>query len=89
MIILERLLRLFGFLIALFAIIGIQIFIGVAILSALVVPFTYLYARLVGQSYNSLIDSSGMLYKLNKLGQWTIICLAGIAIFYLMLFIYF
>ena len=83
---LERLVKLFGILIIIAAILGIQIFIGIAILSMLIVPLTYLYCFIVKRSYNSVIDSSGILYKLNKLGQWSIVAAVGLTICWIFIF---
>lgn len=78
---LERLARFFGILIVLFAIIFMQIFIGIAIASMAIVPITYFYCKSVGRSYSSTIDSSYMLYNLNKLGQWALLSAGGFIIF--------
>ena len=51
-------------------IVAVNLFIAVAIASVLIVPFTFLYSKLIGKSYNYVIDQSNMLYKLNKFGQW-------------------
>lgn len=48
---------------------AIKVFIALAVVSMLIVPLTWIYAKLVGQSYNFTIDQSNMLYKLNKFGQ--------------------
>lgn len=70
---LNRYLRLLGILVAVLAFLAINIAIGIAVLSAMVVPLTYLYCLLSGKSYNSFIDTSQIIYTLNKIGQWTII----------------
>ena len=82
---LERILKIFGLLVAFFAIIGIQIFIGIAILSIIIVPITMIYSKMTGRSYNLVMDSSNLLYKLNKLGQWTIEFVAGLSIFWFLI----
>jgi hypothetical protein len=83
---LDRILGLFGVL-ALFAvIIGFQVFVGLAILSMLIVPITYLFCLVNGRSYNSVIDSSNMLYKMNKFGQWVWLVIIAIVVFYIFLF---
>lgn len=60
----------------------IKVLISVAILSMLIVPITYLYAKLVGKSYSSVIDMSNILYKLNKFGQWSIVIVVSFILFY-------
>jgi len=49
------------------------IFFSLALVSMLIVPATWVYAQLTGQSYNFVIDQSNMLYKLNIFGQWAIV----------------
>ena len=79
---LERIFKLLGILIILLAIFASQVFIGIAILSMLIVPSTLLYCKIVGRSYNSTIDRSNILYKLNKLGQYALLSAVGLLIFY-------
>lgn len=52
---------------------AIKVFIALAVVSMLIVPLTWIYAKLAGQSYNFTIDQSNMLYKLNKFGQWALL----------------
>lgn len=59
-----------GFIGSLLLALALFAFPGFLIVVLMIVPITWLWAKLTDQSYNSLIDSSGMLYKLNKLGQW-------------------
>ena len=40
---------------------------------------------MTGRSYNLVMDSSNLLYKLNKLGQWTIVFVAGLSIFWFLI----
>jgi len=61
----------FFFLLLLF--VAFKIFLALAIVSMLIVPLTWGYAKLAGQSYNFTIDQSNMLYKLNKFGQWSLL----------------
>jgi hypothetical protein len=49
------------------------IFFSLALVSMLIVPTTWVYAQLTGQSYNFVIDQSDMLYKLNIFGQWALV----------------
>jgi hypothetical protein len=61
----------FFFLLLLF--VAFKIFLALVIVSMLIVPLTWGYAKLAGQSYNFTIDQSNMLYKLNKFGQWSLL----------------
>lgn len=79
---LERLTRLLGIIIFILIIFAIKIFIGLIIMSIIIVPITYLYCRLTGRSYHSVMDSSELLYRANKWGQGAIIVLIAIGIFY-------
>ena len=54
------------------------LFLSVAIFSAAVVPLTWMWGLITGQSYDRVCDNSEVIYKLNKIGQWTIVI--GIAI---------
>lgn len=55
-----------------------QLFFVLAFLSMIIVPATWVYAQLNGISYNYLIDQSNMLYKLNILGQWSLLIGGGV-----------
>jgi hypothetical protein len=57
---------------------AVFIFLCLTFLSIFVVPFTWLYSKIVGQSYSFTIYQSDKLYKLNILGQWTILILFSI-----------
>ena len=61
----------FFFLIILF--IAFKILVALTIVSMAIVPLTWIYAKIAGQSYNFTIDQSNMLYKLNKFGQWSLL----------------
>jgi hypothetical protein len=61
----------FFFLIILF--IAFKILVALTIVSMAIVPLTWIYAKIAGQSYNFTIDKSNMLYKLNKFGQWSLL----------------
>jgi len=58
-----------------------KILIGLAVLSMLIVPITWIYSKIVGQSYNFTIDQSNILYKLNIFGQWSLILGLSLIIF--------
>jgi hypothetical protein len=56
-----------------FCVVFFHVFLGLIFLSMLIVPVTWAYAQLSGQSYSYTIDQSNILYKLNILGQWSLI----------------
>ena len=62
-----------------------QLFLLLAFLSMFIVPATWAYAQLNGQSYHFTIDQSNMLYKLNILGQWSLVIGGAIMLFSLLL----
>jgi hypothetical protein len=62
-----------------------QLFLLLAFLSMFIVPVTWVYAQLNGQSYHFTIDQSNMLYKLNILGQWSLVIGGAIMLFSLLL----
>jgi hypothetical protein len=62
-----------------------QLFLVLAFLSMFIVPVTWVYAQLNGQSYHFTIDQSNMLYKLNILGQWSLVIGGAIMLFSLLL----
>jgi len=67
--------RLFGLIYILMLIgiiVGIPIIIGIIVMSICIVPVTWAYSLAIGESYNSVCDSSNFLYKLNKLGKYSI-----------------
>jgi hypothetical protein len=55
------------------------VFIAIAIMSAAIVPITWIFGVFTGQSYDRVCDNSEIVYRLNQVGKWTIaIGLAGI-----------
>jgi hypothetical protein len=76
----RALLNLLTLLLIVFVIIFFHLFFALAILSMFIVPATWVYAQLNGQSYHFTIDQSNMLYKLNILGQWSLV-IGGAVIF--------
>lgn len=62
-----------------------QLFLLLAFLSMFIVPVTWVYAQLNGRSYHFTIDQSNMLYKLNILGQWSLVICGAIMLFSLLL----
>jgi hypothetical protein len=59
------------------------VFIAIAIMSAAIVPITWIFGVFTGQSYDRVCDNSEIVYRLNQVGKWTIVI--GIAF----LFVYF
>jgi hypothetical protein len=47
----------------------------------LIVPITWAYSQLTGQTYHFVIDQSDMLYKLNIFGQWALLVGGALIIF--------
>lgn len=88
MLTLERLLRLLGVIMIIVIIFAIQAFIAFTVLSMLIVPTTWIYSKFVDRSYNSVIDSSNMLYKLNIFGQWALAIGFTVGLIFTLLYIY-
>jgi hypothetical protein len=76
---------LFFFVLLLFA--AVNLFIAIALVSILIVPLTWLYAKLSGQSYNFTIDQSNILYKLNNFGQWSLLIGGSLLLLYFIIYI--
>jgi len=76
---------LFFFVLLLFA--AVNVFIAIALVSILIVPLTWLYAKLSGQSYNFTIDQSNILYKLNNFGQWSLLIGGSLLLLYFIIYI--
>ncbi len=86
---LNRALSLFIVFILAMMILFSGLFISLAIASIAIVPITWIWGLLTGQSYERVCDNSEIIYKLNQLGKWSIVI--GIAVFvvyliYLVLF---
>jgi hypothetical protein len=56
------------------------VFISIAIAAAAIVPLTWLWGLITGQSYDRVCDNSEIIYRLNQIGKWTIFI--GIAILF-------
>jgi hypothetical protein len=56
------------------------LFVSVAILAALIVPLTWIWGVLTGQSYDRVCDNSEIVYRLNQLGKWTLVIGAAIGL---------
>jgi hypothetical protein len=72
------LINLLTLLLIVLCVVFFQLFFVLAFLSMIIVPATCVYAQLNGISYNYLIDQSNMLYKLNILGQWSLLIGGGV-----------
>jgi len=72
------LINLLTLLLIVLCVVFFQLFFVLAFLSMIIVPATLVYAQLNGISYNYLIDQSNMLYKLNILGQWSLLIGGGV-----------
>jgi hypothetical protein len=72
------LINLLTLLLIVLCVVFFQLFFVLAFLSMIIVPATWVYAQLNGISYNYLIDQSNMLYKLNILGQWSLLIGGGV-----------
>ena len=59
------------------------VFIAVAIMSAAIVPITWIFGLFTGQSYDRVCDNSEIVYKLNQVGKWTLLVSVGIFIIWL------
>ncbi len=42
-------------------------------MSILVVPVTWIFGLVTGQSYDRVCDNSEIVYQLNRIGKWTIL----------------
>lgn len=74
----RQMLNLLILLIIVLCVVFFQLFLGLVALSIMIVPLTWVYAQLMGQSYSYTIDQSNLLYKLNILGQWSLIIGGGL-----------
>ncbi len=81
----RALINLLTLLLIIFVVVFFQLFLVLAFMSMLIVPATWVYAQLNGQSYSFTIDQSNMLYKLNILGQWSLVIGGAIMLFSLLL----
>jgi hypothetical protein len=58
------------------------ILIAIALMSALIVPLTFLWGLITGQSYDRVCDNSEFIYRLNQYGKWSLLIGFGIALIY-------
>jgi hypothetical protein len=79
--------NIFSLLILLFIVIlilGAGVFLSIAILSAGIVPLTWIWGLISGQSYDRVCDNSEVLYRLNQIGKWTIVIGCSFLLVYLL-----
>ena len=55
------------------AIILFPIFIGLLIMSMLITPLTWIYAKITNKSYRLICDQSEIIYQLNKFGRLSLL----------------
>lgn len=77
----RTLLFLFVFLLLMLFVVAFNIFIIVSLLSMAIVPLTWIYSKVVGRSYNFVMDQSEIIYKLNKFGQWSLMIGGAVLLF--------
>ena len=82
----RALINLLTLLLIIFVLVFFQLFLVLAVMSMFILPTTWVYAQLNRQSYSFTIDQSNMLYKLNILGQWSLV-IGGSIMFLSLLFI--
>jgi hypothetical protein len=56
------------------------LFITIALIGASVVPLTWIWGLLTGQSYERVCDNSEIIYRLNQIGKWTLLVLIALLI---------
>ena len=64
---------------------GGVVLLTIAIVGALIVPLTYIWGLITGQSYERVCDNSEIVYKLNQVGKWTLIISIGMLIIWLVI----
>ena len=86
--IINRILRLSLVVLALVLIFSLNLLFALAIFSMSIVPLTWIYAFVMGQSYSYTIDQSDILYKLNKFGQWSFVIGLTVALYTFLIVIF-
>jgi hypothetical protein len=82
----NRVLSTLGFFAFTLLLLAANVLFGIYIISLMIVPLTWFWAKVKDQSYESLCDTSNMLYKLNKFGQWAWLLTGAVLITYFCLF---
>ena len=65
---------------------SISVFVSVALIAAAIVPLTWVYGLITGQTYDRVCDNSQILYRLNQIGKWTIVIGTALLILKYLLF---
>ena len=88
----KNLLGTFGLLAILFIILlmafAMTAGIAVAVVGASIVPLTFIWGLLTGQSYARVCDNSEILYRLNQVGKWTLTVAVGILVIFGLIWIF-
>ena len=58
------------------------VIISILTLSVLVVPITFIWSKITGESYDRVCDNSEIVYQLNRVGKWSFATLSGFIILY-------
>ena len=62
------------------------LFVTIALIGASVVPLTWIWGILTGQSYERVCDNSEIVYRLNQIGKWTLLVLIALLILKVVIF---
>ena len=62
---------------------GGAVLVALCLVGALIVPLTYIWGLMTNQSYDRVCDNSEIVYKLNQVGNWTLLVSVGIFIIWL------
>lgn len=62
------------------------LFVTIALIGASVVPLTWIWGLLTGQSYERVCDNSEIVYRLNQIGKWTLLVLIALLILKVVIF---
>lgn len=83
---LGKVLAVLVLLIVVFILIFSTVFVSVALIAAAIVPLTWVYGLITGQTYDRVCDNSQILYRLNQIGKWTIVIGTALLILKYLLF---
>lgn len=64
---------------------GGVVLLALAIVGSLIVPLTYVWGLITGQSYDRVCDNSEIVYKLNQVCKWTLVISLGMLIIWLVI----
>jgi hypothetical protein len=62
------------------------LFVTIALIGASVVPLTWIWGLLTGQSYERVCDNSEIVYRLNQIGKWTLLIYIALLIIKVVIF---